>query len=122
MNQRALMSSSLLVLALGRPSVSRQRPVRSHRAQNGQMTDLNSLLPSSLSGVTLFGASSINNEGQIVAFVGTSQDGPMQDYLLTPPGEAPLAGVTNLPEPSTLAFFGLLVGCFCIRRAFKRMR
>jgi probable HAF family extracellular repeat protein len=90
--------------------------------QNGQMTDVNSLLPSSLSGVTLFGASSINNEGQIVAFGGTSHSGPMEDYLLTPPGAAPLAGVTNLPEPSTLAFFGLLVGGLCIRRVLKRTR
>jgi probable HAF family extracellular repeat protein len=90
--------------------------------QNGTMTDLNSLLPSSLSGVTLIGASSINNQGQIVAFGDTSPSGPMQDYLLTPPGEAPLAGVTNLPEPSTLAFFGLLAGGFFIRRALKRVR
>jgi probable HAF family extracellular repeat protein len=90
--------------------------------QNGQMTDLNSLLPSSLSGVTLLGATSINNEGQIIAFGGTSQYGPMQDYLLTPPGEAPLAGVSNLPEPTTLAFFGLLVGGLCIRRVLKRTR
>ena len=88
--------------------------------QNGTMTDLNSLLPPSLSGITLFGASSINNNGQIVAYGGTTPGGRMQDYLLTPPGEAPLAMITSLPEPSTLTFFALIVGGLTIRRAWKR--
>ncbi len=88
--------------------------------QNGTMTDLNSVLPASLSGITLFGASSINNLGQIVAYGGTTPGGQMQDYLLTPPGEAPLAMITSLPEPSTLAFFALIVGGLSIRRAWKR--
>jgi probable HAF family extracellular repeat protein len=90
--------------------------------QNGTMTDLNSLLPASLSGITLFGASSINNLGQIVAFGGTTLGGQMQDYLLTPPGVAPLAMVTNLPEPGTLTFFALTMGGFGIRQALKRTR
>jgi probable HAF family extracellular repeat protein len=90
--------------------------------QNGTMTDLNSLLPPAFSGVTLFGATSINDLGQIVAFGGTSPNGLLQDYLLTPPGEAPLAMITNLPEPSTLVFFSLVIGGFCVRHAIKRTR
>jgi probable HAF family extracellular repeat protein len=89
---------------------------------NGKMTDLNSLLPPSFTGVTLFGATNINNLGQIVAYGGTTLGGAMQDYLLSPPGEAPLAMVTNLPEPSTLTFFSLIVAGLCIRHAKARSR
>ncbi len=90
--------------------------------QNGTMTDLNSLVPPSLSGVTLLGASSINNLGQIVAYGEPSAGGPLQDYLLTPPGEAPLAMVTNLPEPGPLTLFGLIMGGLGVRRAIKLAR
>ena len=37
-----------------------------------------------------------------------------------PPGEAPLAMVTNLPEPRTLALFGLLVGALFVRQVLRR--
>jgi probable HAF family extracellular repeat protein len=90
--------------------------------ENGKMIDLNTLLPPSLKGITLFGATSINDLGQIVAFGGTSQNGPYQEYLLTPPGETPLVGVTSLPEPSTLAFFGLVAASLGLRRLACRAR
>jgi probable HAF family extracellular repeat protein len=90
--------------------------------QNGTMTDLNSLLPPSFKGITLFGATSINDLGQIVAFGGTSYGSAWQDYLLTPSGETPLVGVTSLPEPSTLTFFGLIAGALCLRPLADRAR
>jgi probable HAF family extracellular repeat protein len=52
---------------------------------SGQMRDLNSLIDPTL-GITLYEARAINNNGQIVA----------DHYLLTP-----------VPEPSTLALFGV---------------
>jgi probable HAF family extracellular repeat protein len=90
--------------------------------QNGTMTDLNSLLPPSFKGITLFGATSINDLGQIVAYGGTSYGSAWQDYLLTPSGETPLVGVTSLPEPNTLTFFGLIAGALCLRPLADRAR
>ncbi len=90
--------------------------------QNGTMTDLNSLLPLSYAGITLVDATSINDLGQIVAFGQSSPNGPLQDYLLTPPGEIPLVGVTILPEPSTLTCFGLIAGALCLRPLADRAR
>ena len=55
---------------------------------NGQMIDLNNLIDPAL-GVTLWGASAINDQGQIVA------GSPTGTFLLTP-----------VPEPGTLASLG----------------
>lgn len=58
---------------------------------NGHMTDLNNLIDPSL-GITLTGATAINDKGQIAA------DSDYRAYLLTP---------TPVPEPGTLALMGL---------------
>ncbi len=55
--------------------------------ENGQMTDLNRLLPPS-SGWTLLAANSINNAGQIVC-VARAVTGPTHAVLLTPLSAAP---------------------------------
>jgi probable HAF family extracellular repeat protein len=75
-----------------------------------QVVDLNSLLPAS-SGWTLLSATGINDQGQIVGY-GTGPGGQLDRFLLTPgsagsqsptdPGSPP-----DIPEPSTLACFGL---------------
>jgi probable HAF family extracellular repeat protein len=77
--------------------------------QHGSMIDLNSLIPSS-SGVTLSNALFINDRGQIIA-AGTTQDGPMHNYLLMP---------TSVPEPGMLTVFGL-AAALALRRARRSM-
>jgi probable HAF family extracellular repeat protein len=64
---------------------------------NGQMTDLNSLLPAN-SGWILDNASAINNKGQIVGSMHKA-GGPETPFLLTP--------TTQAPEPSSLVLLGL---------------
>jgi hypothetical protein len=70
------------------------------------MRDLNDLIDPAL-GITLAQANAINDSGQIVANWFGSPDVPPNSYVLTP-----------VPEPSTLALFGvaLLVLGACIRR------
>ncbi len=80
------------------------------------MTDLNTLIPAS-SGWFLTGGMSINNNGQILA-TGVGPDGSWagaQDvFLLTP-----IAG-SEVPEPSTLAFFGLVAAGLALHHAWRR--
>jgi probable HAF family extracellular repeat protein len=76
--------------------------------QKGTMFDLNRLIPG-YSGWLLEQAQKINDKGQIVGN-GINPSGQMTSFLLTPVGE--LSNPPPVPEPSTLAFFGLvLAGC-----------
>jgi probable HAF family extracellular repeat protein len=72
---------------------------------NGIMEDLNKLLPPT-SGLTLTDAVGIDASGRIVAY-GTDSSGATHEVLLTP--EA-------VPEPTTLAMFGLVGIAFGARR------
>ena len=67
---------------------------------NGAMQDLNLLIPTSAN-VHLIDAVGIDGSGRIVAY-GTDSSGQTDEFLLTPL-EAPV------PEPSTLAIFGLVI-------------
>jgi probable HAF family extracellular repeat protein len=87
----------------------------------GRMLDLNTLMP--IPHVTLIGALSINNLGQIMAL---GEPDPAYykgfvngEYLLTPTslGEAEY----GVPEPSTTAFVGLVVAILAARRARRRL-
>ncbi|WP_254053994.1 PEP-CTERM sorting domain-containing protein [Singulisphaera sp. GP187] len=71
----------------------------------GIMEDLNTLIPPT-AGLNLESAIGIDASGRIVAF-GTDRSGATHEYFLTP---APV------PEPSTLAFFGLVAGSLVLRR------
>jgi probable HAF family extracellular repeat protein len=91
--------------------------------QNGQMYNLRSLVSSANAPEYLYGALAINNLGQILA-LGTGQAGP-QEFLLTPsnltaPPSPPSWAVSETPEPSVLAFFGLAMAAFGGREAMRR--
>jgi probable HAF family extracellular repeat protein len=88
-------------------------------SNNGQTSvDLNTLIPSS-SKWTLTTATGINDKGQIVSY-GVDDAGTPHALLLTPDGgpspEAPV------PEPSLLAFFGLVAAAMALRRVIGRAR
>jgi len=78
---------------------------------NGTMRDLNLLIPSA-SGITLTTAVGIDGSDQIVAY-GTNSSGQTEEFLLTP--LAP-----PVPEPSTLAMFGLVILALAARQARSR--
>jgi probable HAF family extracellular repeat protein len=87
--------------------------------QNGTMIDLNTAISNQL-GWTLLDASGINSLGQI-AGSGVDPNGNSHAFLLTPDGATPptspvLPDPTPIPEPSTLALFGLLamLGAPCV--------
>jgi probable HAF family extracellular repeat protein len=63
--------------------------------ENGTMFDLNSLIPS---GWTLYGATAINDDGQIVGMAQNTSTGDQHAVLLTP---------VPVPEPTTLVLLGL---------------
>ncbi len=67
---------------------------------NGAMQDLNAMIPTSAN-ITPDDAVGIDGSGRIVAY-GTDSSGQTDEFLLTPL-EAPV------PEPSTLAIFGLVI-------------
>ncbi len=73
--------------------------------QNGTMTDLNSLIPST-SGWTLQGASGINDKGQIVGYGLDPNHPELQSsaFLLTPglPGDADMNGTVNGADLNTV--------------------
>ena len=73
---------------------------------NGTMTDLNSLIPT---GWTLQSATAINDSGQIVGY-GINASGNTDALLLTP-----------IPEPSTIALFGIGAASF-LACAWRRRR
>jgi probable HAF family extracellular repeat protein len=73
---------------------------------NGTMQDLNLLIPP-ISGITLTSAVGIDGSGRIVAY-GTDSSGQTQEFLLTP---------AAIPEPSTLAVFGLMIVAFAAHQA-----
>jgi probable HAF family extracellular repeat protein len=76
--------------------------------QDGQMLKLNDLLPAG-SGWFVESAVRINDAGQILAYA--SKDGQESQVLLTPlPPDA-----TPVPEPGTLALFGLAAGVLVLR-------
>ncbi|HZW32870.1 MAG TPA: DUF3466 family protein [Isosphaeraceae bacterium] len=91
--------------------------------QNGVMTDLNNLVPTS-SGFRLSMAQYINDAGQIVV-QGIDSRGVLNEYLLTPTGmPAPVAPEltgSEIPEPSTLAFAALLGGLACARWGCRQL-
>ncbi len=74
---------------------------------NGMMQDLNLLIPTSAN-ITLISAVGIDGSGRIVAF-GTGSSGQTDEFLLTPV-------VSPVPEPSTLAVFGLMMAALAARR------
>src|SRR3954454_16188201 len=80
---------------VGTASTSTLGPFHAFLYSNGQMTDLNDWIDPTL-GITLEEATAINNSGQIVA---NSSFSSSRAYLLTP--------ISNVPEPSTLALFGV---------------
>lgn len=91
--------------------------------QNGVMTNLNSLIPSSLN-IHLQDAVAINDAGQILAY-GVDSSGAGLAYLLTPSDmPAPVPPVffgTEVPEPSTFAF-GLMLGAVaCAKWGYRRL-
>ena len=71
--------------------------------QNGTMFDLNNLVPAG-SNWTLELAQKINDQGQIIGIGLAPGGGAEHSFLLTPSG---LPAPAPIPEPSTLAFFGL---------------
>ena len=85
---------------------------------DGVMHDLNDLLPAGL-GWTLVSANGINDAGQII---GDARDaeGNLRGYLLTPAGM--VAPVAPVPEPGTLAVFGLAAVGLGARWASRRLR
>jgi probable HAF family extracellular repeat protein len=90
--------------------------------QNGTMTDLNSLIPSS-SDFHLSFAQYINDAGQIVAF-GVDDRGVQNEYLLTPSGMPtpvdPVLFGSEVPEPSPLMFAMLAGSALAARRLCRR--
>lgn len=70
--------------------------------EHGHMYDLNDLVPRD-SGWTLFGASAINDLGQIVG-EGQNPQGEDHAFLLTP---TDLSSSPSAPEPGTLALLGV---------------
>jgi probable HAF family extracellular repeat protein len=78
---------------------------------NGTMQDLNRLIPP-LSGITLTSAVGIDGSGRIVAY-GTNASGQTEEFLLTP-----LEAL--VPEPSTLAVFGLVILALAARQVRSR--
>ncbi len=81
--------------------------------QNGALTDLNTVIPAT-SGWFLTGGVAINDRGQILA-TGVGPDGSWagkQDVFLLTPIIAP----SPVPEPGTLAFFGLIALGLGLRR------
>ena len=77
-------------------------PWHAFMLNNGQVTDLNSLLPAG-SGWTLLSATAINDLGQIIGF-GTDPEGNLSTFLLTPPRSA----IRLLPSPSPHRSFARL--------------
>jgi probable HAF family extracellular repeat protein len=94
--------------------------------QNGVMTNLNTLIPTSLQAlrINLVQAYSINDAGQIVVG-GLDGRGVYETYLLTPSGEmtpvAPELLSYELPEPSILAFALMLGGAAGVRWGYRRL-
>ena len=75
--------------------------------------DLNTLLPPK-SGWLLAGATGISDAGQIVGY-GLDPSGRQSAYELTPVG-------TQVPEPSVLAFFGIVCAGMAVRAIARRRR
>ena len=90
--------------------------------QNGVITNLNSLIPSSAD-IHLVSAMAINDAGQILT-EGVDSYGDGRVYLLTPDGmPAPAAPVlfgNETPEPSTLAFVVLVGALAGAKWVFRR--
>lgn len=80
--------------------------------------DRNSLLPSS-SNWTLTSATGINDKGQIVGY-GVDAAGDPHALLLTWTGAGDPTPAAPVPEPSTLACFGLIGAALTIRQAIAR--
>jgi probable HAF family extracellular repeat protein len=76
--------------------------------ENMKMLDLNDLIPAE-SGWVLLRAVAINDVGQVLGE--GSHDGVLTSFLLTP---------TAVPEPTTLAMFGVGIVGYALRRVRKR--
>jgi len=79
---------------------------------NGTVLDLNDLI-SATAGTILNNALGIDGSGRIVA-LGTDADGNAHEYLLTPQSQA-------VPEPTTLLFFGTVIGVAGVARVVRRL-
>ncbi len=79
----------------------------------GMMHDLNLYIPTSAN-INLIDAVGVNASGRIVAY-GTDASGQMDEFLLTPQGS-----VAPVPEPSTLAVFGLMIAAVALRQVRSR--
>lgn len=81
-----------------------------------EMLDLNKFLPDDSPFASLNGATGINDAGQIVGW-GTLVDGGQHAFLMTADGPI----VPNpIPEPTTLAFFGLVAAAGVAHRFRRR--
>ncbi len=78
---------------------------------NGTMQDLNLLVPTSAN-ITLVDAVGIDGSGRVVAY-GTDSSGQMDEFLLTP-------DASSVPEPSTLAVFGLMMAAMAVHHVRSR--
>lgn len=86
---------------------------RAFLLEGGKVTDLNSLLPTN-SPWYLTTALAINDVGQILG-IGT-YNGVESAFLLTPSTLGDPPSVQFVPEPSTLAFFGLAIAGLALHR------
>ena len=86
---------------------------------NGQATDLNSLLPSG-SAWTLLAATGINDLGQIVGY-GTC-NGVNEGFLLTPSTLGDPAGIAYVPEPTSMVCFAAIFAIAVAQQAFAESR
>lgn len=83
---------------------------------DGAMKDLNSLIPPG-SPWTLNSAAGINAAGQIIGLA-TDAGGDLRGFLLTPSSILP----PPIPEPGTVAVFGLAAAGLALRAASRRRR
>jgi probable HAF family extracellular repeat protein len=97
------------------PSNPARPPWHAFLYDQGTMKDLNDLIPTG-SGIVLNNAVGIDAQGRIVA-VGDDSTGTAHEYLLTPTS---LGTPDPVPEPSTLAIFGLAIGGYGAHRLARR--
>lgn len=88
--------------------VEQSNEVHALLMQGGRTYDLNELIPSD-SGWTIESVMNLNENGQILAAARDANHGAMT-VVLTPEGQPTPAAPMPVPEPSTIALFGTIVG------------